>query len=249
MSARVMRAAAVVIVAAAVAIATPAAPVSAAPGGLEYSADGTTWTSTAPASVFPAAYALVPGDAVSATIWVRSARPGLARLTAVLADVTTSSPEAGVVFELEGADTTGRGLPRTAADRIRDCTELVPSRVLAAGAVARITTTVSMPATVSGLDGQGASLAFDLQLGLADLQLPTTPSGCPFDATVIPSLPNSGGTGGTIAQTGVDLLPQTLAIAGAATAAGFALLLLARRRRRTRTDHPQSVDDTVGRPL
>lgn len=241
--------AAAAITLAAALVAGPATPASAAPGGLEYSSDGATWTTSAPASVFPSAYALVPGDAVSSTIWVRSARPGLVRLTAVLADVATSSPDAGVVFELEGADSTGRGLPRTAAGSIRDCTELVPSRVLATGAVARITTTVSMPASVSGLDGQGESLDFELQLGLADLELPTAPGGCPFDATVIPSLPNSGGSGGTIAHTGVELLPQTLAIAGGATAAGLILIGLARRRRRTRTGAQQPVDDTAGRLL
>ena len=246
---RLAAAVAVVVVAASAVIAGPAASASAAAGGLEYSSDGATWTTSAPGSVFPTAYALVPGDAVSSTIWVRSARPGLARLTAVLAGVTTSSPEASAVFELEGADATGRGLARTAVGGIRDCTELIPSRVLATGAVARITTTVSMPASVSGLDGQGESLDFELQLGLADLELPTTPGGCPFDATVIPSLPNSGGSGGTIAHTGVELLPQTLAIAGGATAAGLILIGLARRRRRTRTGAQQPVDDTAGRLL
>ena len=204
-----------------------ASPASAATGGLEFSADGSTWSTTAPASLFFEAIQLVPGDSLSSTVWVRSTRSSAVRLTAVLGEVTTSTSEAAPVFHLSGGDGSGAGLSATPADEVDDCTELVPSRLLSGGTAVPITTTVSIPAGVSGRAGQDSDISFVLQIALTDPELSQTPDGCPVGATEIPSEPGDA----VLPITGANLVPQTLAVAVTALTLGGLLVGLARRRR------------------
>lgn len=204
-----------------------ASPAAAATGGLEFSTDGSSWSKAPPSALFPGTIRLVPGKSASSTVWVRSTRSSQVRLTAVLGEVTTSSSEAALVFHLSGGDGSGGGLPVTPAGEIDDCTELVPSRLLGSGEAVPITTTVSIPASVSGRIGQDESIRFVFQVALTDPQLSQTPDGCPIDPTEIPSEPGEG----TLSETGPSLVPQTLAVAIAALALGGLLVGLARRRR------------------
>jgi len=214
----------------------------AAPAGLQFSTNGTAWSSTPPASLFSGGGssvsatggdALVPGEARSSTLFVRNASGHPARFSAVVSDVVSSSPEAAVVFHLAGRDGTGSGLIPTPAGDVEDCTELVPPRMLGVGEIAMVVTEVSIPTSVTGTTGQGSGVDFRLEVGLADALLPTTPGGCPLDPAIIPSLPD---TSGRIASTGASLVGETLAVAAGFAAVGGAFLLVAARRRRRERD-------------
>ncbi len=173
----------------------PAASVSAAPGGLEYSRDGVSWTSATPAGVFDTAPVLVPGGAATSTWRIRNAHGTPARFTAVVTSLHWSSAAAAGVFRIAAQDQNGAGLAATPVGSIGSCTAVVPQRVLRPGESVTVTVTVDIPSSVGGSTGMGESMGFALALSLADPGATVGAAGCPSGAAVIPMAPGAGGTG------------------------------------------------------
>ena len=191
----------------------PAAPASAAPGGLEFSRDGVSWQSATPASVFDTTPVLVPGVSQTATWFVRNGHTQKARFSAVISDVTWSSAVAAELFELAASDGIGGGFAATPVGQIVDCAAATTDRILQPGEIARVNVSVGIPATVDGTTGFSESMSFALALALAEPSAPVGADGCPVDPIIIPSLPgrpagSGAGTAGGFREPGVGSLPD-----------------------------------------
>lgn len=170
--------------------AVPAAPVAAAPGGLEFSRDGITWSTTAPAAVFEVAPVLSPGAGHTSTWRIRNGHEGAARIAVAVTGIVWSSSVAADVFLLSAADGRGGGFSELPIGEITDCSGLIPQRVLASGDSIQLAITVSMPAAVSGIHGFDESMGFALAIALVDPIVPEV-DGCPAHPEYVPMVPGS----------------------------------------------------------
>jgi len=225
---------------------------------IELSIDGTTWNTTPPDALFPVDFRIVPGDEVSSTLYIRSARDAPSELTVVVSNVVVDNSHYREDLLLSARDDHATGMSRQRLSSISSCIEVIPSRRVARGEVVPVTLSVELPME-SGNQTQHALAQFWIQVGLSEDTLGgRDPFGCPTGPIVVPALPTptdpstspqpaSPGvtqpTTGTavandtgaraIATTGSDLLYPALALAGSAIGAGLFLL----RARRTQRDN------------
>ncbi len=171
-----------------------AAPESAmaAPGGLEFSRDGVTWSSAAPAALYESVPMIVPGVGRTATLHVRNGHEGAARVSAFITALTWSSDVAAEAFVLSAVDGRGGIFPDTAIGAIRDCTSLIPQRVLAPGQSVQLAVTVRMPPSVESASAMDQSMGFALALGLVDPVVPELDT-CPDHPATVPAIPSAPG--------------------------------------------------------
>ena len=211
-----------------------ASPAAAAPGDMEYSTDGgATWSLTPPPTLFPASFRAVPGDTLTATLFVRMLRSAPTVAMAVVSNAFVNDPMYNSALTISGDDGTGAGLTSTALMSVADCAPVVPTTVLTTGEVMQITFVVDVSPTLVAQQAQQAVAAFDLELGFTDVGAPTAPNGCPIDPTVIDGFPIGSTITGNIAYTGTDVLPA-VAIAAAAWGVGLWLVIASRRRKQRR---------------
>lgn len=247
--ARTVRGALVAVLAAG-AIALPAHSAAAAPLPLEFSTDGSSWSTTPPASVFPAELRIVPGDTVSSTIYLRSTRTEPTELSVLLTGVNATDPELASNLTLASTPAPGAGLTATRLDRIAACTPVLVATTVQAYQTVALTITLRMSATVTGTTAQNERAYFNLVAGMSDFGGGAPVAGC-GNGPVIPSLPSTGGSvgggsaggsKGTAARprnplglpfTGAELLMPSLGVAAAAFTTGLVFVAIARRRRRT----------------
>ncbi|MER7797042.1 hypothetical protein [Microbacterium sp. NPDC096154] len=231
---------------------TPAAAEPAV-GGLQFSPDGASWSSTAPASVFPDAPVLVPGDRATATLRLRNGHDAPAVLVVVVRQPPAATPLAAASVRISGRDGAGAGLAPTPLAELGACTHVVPARALAPGESTTVDVSLDLDPSLTGDHGQRERIDFDLWLGLTDgAAADLTDQGCPRHAVPVPSHPDApatepvpepgdaagwvpagpGGPGGLAATGG--LVSAAAIIVGLMTGgAGWLLLTLSRRRRRS----------------
>jgi hypothetical protein len=189
---------------------------------VEYSLDGTTWSATPPASVFPASWQPIPGSSGTATLHVRATRPGHTVVGVYSGSAVASDPAllAGITL----TDATGAATP---LDALSSSCALVASQVVLAQ-----NQSVAVPLAIaldpSLAQGRSATLRLDLLIDLSDTGVPTLPNGCPVDPEILAAFPGQGT--GVLGRTGGE--PPVLALAaGVALTLGGAVALAGGRRR------------------
>lgn len=218
------------------------APTSAAAATdtLMVSADGTTFAPTLASSLFDPADRLVPGQSITATLWVTNAAPTAAAMRVGVEDVHFSSAAFAdnVTMSVSDADT-GVGREALISD-FADCQTIVASHLVDAGATERLLVVLTMDDDVDGVLAQGDLAQFDLGVAMRDAAAGALPSGtCEPGATVVPltSSPQAsashsnpaGSKRGVMAYTGGELPVPLIVLAASLIGAGVALL--GRRRR------------------
>ena len=199
-----------------------AALLSAVPAGaahaadpLELSLDGTAWSAVLPSRLFASPAVIVPGDVVSADLWVRNSSGDPARVDLVVAEDLGVSPgtlAGDLSLTIDGAPVPG-GTSWHGPD-------------LAPGGRARITLVVTFDASSQSMSQASVAAVLDavtlVQTGLAPATAPT--------ARPTPA-PNA--TGGGLAHTGADVARAAGASVGAVL---LGLLLVVARRRSRRAE-------------
>lgn len=210
---------------------------------LEFSSDGISWSSTPPAALFPAGIALVPGDSISATLWVRNATKTPGVFVAALRNEQADSAEAAFGFGLNSSTDDTAALPRTAFDELGTCAHLVPARVLTGGEKLAIIITVDLDSSLTGSQAQNDRISFDVWFGLSDAAaMAVPPNGiCPLNSTIVPAVLSSGSAlAGSVSAnssphlsgTGGEIALAAILVAVALGGAGWLLMLLTRRARK-----------------
>ena len=176
---------------------------------LEFSTDGTTWTSVPPASLFDNGVVLVPGGSVSSTLHMRSTAQTPGVLVAALTNVRVSDESAEKYFGVRatsdagtGVDGAGVGLGRTAVTDLEEFTPIGPRLTLAPGQSAQFTLTVDLDLRPGGTGAQNSAIALDLALSFTEAAaVPGGGDGLPGGQDgeglnppqLIPALPAPGG--------------------------------------------------------
>ncbi len=201
------------------------------------SSDGVHFAETLSRGLFDGAEALVPGDRVSSTLWVRNPAPMGASLRVSVrgADVASASFADGVALDAwnSATDTT---TTKSFTD-LRSCGVLMTAQDIPPGGVVRLDLAVSM-SDLDGVTAQGEWARFDLLVSMRDASGGPLPASACEDVGVIVS---SSGTGSApasvhgsrrsaIAFTGGQL-PLVGIVAGSLLVGAGGALIAARRRR------------------
>ena len=225
----------------------PAAPARAAdPAPIQLSGDGAVWSTTLAGGLFDEFRGAVPGDIVSATVWVHNPLDQAATLTVRAVNVWGSAPDLGESVIVNGA-VGGLSLPSPVAlSALGDCSTLAPRSIVGAGGNARVTITLTM-LDVAARVAQGRTGGFDVLFtvtqgsraaganacdrarGGALFSLPTEASGA-GPTTASPEASTPAPVFGGLPFTGADAAVP-LAVGGFLVGLGL-LLLFARRRKR-----------------
>lgn len=204
-------------------IVLPAVSAQAAPPEVLVSLDGTNFSPTLASGPFDALDLLVPGDSLTASLWVMNSSPdpGLVRVTVDNLVVPSAAFATGVILTADDGSAS-----RTANfGELSNCSIVLPVTTIAAGGVIRIDLTLAMLAALSGLEAQGETAQLGFQVDLRDVASGGYPAanGCP------PGL-NGPAASGSIAFTGIDTAGATLGWAVAMLVGGILLLVVRRRR-------------------
>jgi hypothetical protein len=142
---------------------------------LEYSTDGTNWSSAAPSSLFPDNLRLSPGALKSVTIYVRSTRTDPTTMSAAISQLASSDTRFRTVVTIGAAGGAGPGWSKLAST-LSTCQPIFTKVQVAANQVVPVTVTLALAHTVTGAQEQGSWIRFALLLGLSDVGAPTGPS-------------------------------------------------------------------------
>jgi hypothetical protein len=214
-----------------------AAPASAAPGDILVSTDGITFTPTLSSPLFSGIGLIVPGDTVTASVWLKNntATTNLLRVTA--ANIVVSSPAYAAALTLDGSSVPGAATTTATVAQLQSgCPAIIPMRQVLAGGVLKVTVALTFDSSVSGSQLQNETA--DLDLKAAMWQDPTLVPANACDDVGVPlsltTLAFEGPTSG-MAFTGGGSADLPLAIAAALLGVGL-FLVLARRRKRSREE-------------
>lgn len=223
---------AAVVAALALTVGGGVASASAAPGDILVSTDGITFTPTLASPLFNGIGLIVPGDTITASVWIKNntATTNLLRVTA--ANIVVSSVGYASALTLEGSSVPGSGTTTATISQLQSgCPAIIPMRQVAAGGVVKVTVALTFDSTISGTLLQNESA--DLDLRAAMWQDPTlVPAnacddiGVPLSLTTLAFDPPNG----EIAFTGGG--SDTLALTIAAGLLGVGLFLIVARRRK-----------------
>lgn len=223
----------------ALAVAAPlvvASPAAAAEQQLLVSSDGIHFTPGLDGGLFDDTEKLVPGQAITASLWLRNATEVPAELRVSVNDMAMSSPQLASSLNITAVDT-GRGTTVSSdVDELRQCDIIVPSRRVGAGRTVRIELTLRM-LDVDRQIAQNELGSWSMRAAMRDGAAgPFPASACEDDGVDVPIDP--GFAGGADAErlgtTGTDAPTGWAVLAGALVA--FGVLLIARRRRREPED-------------
>lgn len=226
-------AAVVSLLAAAAVVLGSATPASADSSYLEFSTNGTTWSSTAPSALFANHLLLAPGDSLASTVYIRSTRADPTSLSVAIANLSTSDPRFSAEVTIGATGGVGSGLSTPLSD-LPACAPILSAFPVARNQAVPVTITLALANALSGVQGQGSWVRFDLQVGLSDLGSPVNPNGCPASSTSVPAFDGGGSSGiasSRMAFTGTTTLYPGLTIAGIVVGLGGLFLLAGRRRR------------------
>ncbi|WP_460775324.1 LPXTG cell wall anchor domain-containing protein [Microbacterium sp. GXF7504] len=200
----------------------PAAATTGVPD-LSYSLDGTTWSSSPPASLLPSGWIAVPGASQRATLHLRAERPGATLVAVFAAPAVAEDPDV-----IDALRVTGSGDRDVAVDGSVACSALAPQTVLQRGEAMQVPIEVALAPELT--DGENVTVSLDILVALSDTGAVPLPNGCPVDPAVIPLLagPDTG-SAGILASTGSDL-PMLLGAASIAALLGGAFAVRRRRR-------------------
>lgn len=144
-------------------------------GRLQFSTDGTTWTSSPPESLFHSGVVLVPGGSVSSTLYLRSTAQTPGVLSAALTNVRVSDESAEKYFGVRatsdagtGIVGAGAGLDRTAVADLEEYTRIGSLLTLVPGQSAQFTLTIDLDLRPYGTGAQNSSIGLDLALSFTD---------------------------------------------------------------------------------
>lgn len=175
---------------------------------LQFSTDGTTWTSAPPESLFHSGVVLVPGGSVSSTLYVRSTAQTPGVLSAGLTNVRVSDESAEKYFGVRatadigtGTDGAGAGLDRTAVSDLEEYTRIGLPLTLAPGQGAQFTLAIDLDLRPDGTEAQNSAIGLDLALSFTDASAASGNGGGPSGEAgdgelnppqIIPAMPASG---------------------------------------------------------
>ncbi|MGV8884214.1 MAG: hypothetical protein ACOH1T_01320 [Microbacteriaceae bacterium] len=161
---------------------------------IRVSADGATWSSSYPGTLFGSQIRIVPGASEVSTFYVRNSSPRDGYLRISLRNVDTSDPlyadSLSVSASIPGNG--GRPQPLSAAN---SCIVLLDGPKLAAGATVPVSTVVAL-ANLVDQQSQGSSATFSVHVALSDV-LPgvLSPTACSYAGITIPATPPANGSG------------------------------------------------------
>ena len=214
----------------------PVAASAAAPV-VEYSRDGgLTWSAAPPSFLFSSSMRLVPGDAMTENVLIRSMRLDPTLMQVSLANATTANSLLESALTVEGADATGAGLTPTTLDALTTCETVVPNRVLAQGEIVSVSLTMRVSSSLTGQEAQDSIGYFDLALDMSDPGTSITPNGCTANSVLIPGTGDGQDTPRTtpagLAYTGAAPAYPAIITTLVALGVGWLFVLMGRRRGR-----------------
>ena len=204
---------------------------------IEYSRDGgLTWTAIPPSFLFSSTMRLVPGDAVTENVLIRSLRADPMLMQVSIANATTADALLESALTIGGADAAGAGLTPTTFDALTTCQPIVPDRVLAQGQIVSVSLTLQLSPTLTGDQAQDSVGHFDVALAMSDPGASIAPNGCAVDSVLIPGTGEGPDTPRTdpagLAYTGAALPYPAVITTLIALGVGWVFVLIGRRRER-----------------
>ncbi len=151
------------------------------------STNGVTFASTIPDALFVGVH-LVPGGAVTRSIWVKNQAGSSGNFAIAIRDVSSAQTQLLPQLSIDGRTTSLIG-PKVFFDQVDPCSTILKNIPAAAGQTVRIDLTLVLDPAVSGRSSQQAMAAFDLAIALASASVPS-PDGCRVTS-------GGGGVGGT----------------------------------------------------
>lgn len=199
------------------------------------SRDGTTFASTLDGGLFDGAQALVPGDSVSRSLWIKNNAhlPATARISVENLVTSARAFSKGVsltsAYQIEGGSL-APGPTRTLSE-LSSCGVIVSMPALATGQIVKLTLTLAMSNLTNSV-AQSDAASFDLMVSLRDAAAGAFPeSACSDHGLVITTNPHFG----RVAYTGGSIPTPLIVGGGLAIGLGAFLLVSRRRRRATRS--------------
>jgi hypothetical protein len=222
-----------------------AAPVNAATPDVLLSDDGVNFSTGLPGGLFDGLGLLVPGESMSATLWVKNPTDDFAVIRVSVGGLSVPSAAFAAGVTLTTIDAGAATTATASFAQLQRCAVLVPSHSLGAREVLRVDFTVAMSESVSGSDAQGQAAVLEFQISMRDAAAGAFPNaGCVVPSTPLspavpanpsrpttPSLPAglSQPHGSGLAYTG--LAPATLLFPFAGVLIGVGIFCVVRRRR------------------
>ena len=209
------------------------APANAATPDILLSDDGVNFASGLSGGLFDGLGLLVPGESMTATLWVKNPTEDFAvtRVSVGGLSVPSSAFAAGVT--LTTIDAAAASTATATFAQLQNCAVLVPSHRLGAGEVLRVDFTVAMSESVSEMDAQGQAAVLDFQIAMRDAAAGQFPNeGCVVPSTPPPPADPAGLSrpqGSGLAFTGLAHATSLLPFAGMLI--GVGIFCVVRRRR------------------
>lgn len=217
-----------VVAAATGTILVPSAAAEAATPEIVVSRDGVNFAPDMSTQLFDDLGKVVPGDAVSASLWLRNQSGTSALVRVAVDDLLISSPELATAMTL--SSTLNGFTYASSLSSLSDCQVVVEAQTVPAGSTVRVDFEVLMSDATSGLTGQGENASLGFVVTAHEWAAGPFPddNGCSTLAGGDPDDPDGGVP--QLPFTGADVT-TALAVAGGLIVLG-ALFAAARRRRR-----------------
>lgn len=189
-------------------ILTPAAAI-AAPGDVQVSADGVSFSNSYPGTLYGGVGHLVPGDSEQETFYLRNAGTEAGFLRVTLTDVVTTDVDFADALTLSASTVASTGTP-TAISAANPCRVLVEGQRVNPGERVEVTTTLGL-GDLMGSSGQGATagLSVNVVLSSASAQLP--PTSCGQSGVVVPVTPRPASQSQSTSPTSSTPVPSDAA--------------------------------------
>ena len=206
-------------------------------GEMLVSVDGRTFAPEPEAGLFDRAALLVPGDAITSSLWVRNESPSPANLRVSLRELDTPSAEFARSVRLSVRDS-GATMVQTLAE-VERCDVLVRTTGIPVGGTVRVDFALEM-GDFAGDSTQAQSASFSVVAAMSDAaagELNASP--CEDEGVIISSSSPGAATPVTIAATG-SRPPVALLVTGGAVLGLGMILVGASRRRRSIEARPET---------
>ncbi|MGA1838008.1 hypothetical protein VD659_13870 [Herbiconiux sp. 11R-BC] len=198
--------------------------------GIQVSLDGVDFRDPLSRPLFAGAPVVVPGDSMSASLWVRNAgaSPATVRLSGT--DAWSTSAELAAALLVSAGAPGARAAEALPLGAASGCALLLTGPVLEPGSSVALTVTVAFSPDARGREAQDARAGLDFVAALRDPADGAGPSADCAGGAVVPAFPGGGDEGlaapgirsGAIASTGLPVALVTL-VAAALLGAGIAV--------------------------